>query len=261
MFTTSTGTSSKLAEFRQNKHLGNYIPASIFVKMKKLLLAFCFLLLSRLAFAGSDDSTSIFKPSLYINAGLSYNFYNQNVLNANTNPYLDIEYAVSPTLSPVFHYSRINGYTTNVFIPRIIRYSGSSQQIPVDTLLNINETEKLRMNCYTLKMKFALSKPGKNYAYIAPQMGFVFAHSSLRRDNNTFHEEYRSMETYFSYGCDFGTDHNISTDGKLRLCTSMGILIGNNENKDEYNYTSKLDTRLVIYNVSIGLKYLLYTSN
>lgn len=228
--------------------------------MKKLLLATHLLVSTCLAFANSDDSTSIFKPSLFVNAGLSYNFYNQNVLNANTNPYLDIEYAVSPTLSPVFHYSRINGYTTNTFIPRIIRYSGSSQQIPVDTLYNINETEKLRMNCYTLKMKFALSKPGKNYAYIAPQMGFVFAHSSLRRDNSTFHEEYRSMETYFSYGCDFGTDHSLSTDGKLRLCTGMGILIGNTEAKDEFNYTSKLDTRLVIYNVSIGLKYLLYTA-
>ena len=229
--------------------------------MKKLLLAFCFLSLSGSTFASGSDSTSVFKPNLFINAGLSYNFYNQNVLNANTNHYVDIEYAVSPTLSPVFHYSRINGYTTNTFFPRIVRYSGSSQQIPVDTLFNINETEKLRMNCYTLKMKFALTKPEKNYVYISPQMGFVFAHSSLTRKGDDMYSEFKSMEAYFSYGCDFGTDHSLSSDGKLRLCTGMGILIGNNENKDEFNYTSKLDTRLVIYNVSIGLKYLLFTAN
>lgn len=229
--------------------------------MKKLLLAFCLLSLTRLSFASNDDSTSVFKPSLFINGGLSYNFYNQSVLDAKTNPYIDIEYAVSPTLSPVFHYSRINGYTTNAFFPRIVRYSLSSQQIPVDTLYNINETEKLRMNCYTLKMKFALSKPDKNYAYISPQMGFVFAHSSLTRKGDDMYSEFKSMETYFSYGCDFGTDHKLSSDGKLRLCTGIGILIGNNENKDDYIYTSKLDTRLIIYNVSIGLKYCLYSAN
>lgn len=228
--------------------------------MKKLLLAFCLLSISRLTFASNDDSTSAFTPSLWINAGLSYNFFNQSALDANTNPYIDIEYAVSPTLSPVFHYSRINGYTINTFFPRIVRYSGTSQQIPVDTLHNINQTEKLRMNCYTLKMKFALTKPGKNYAYISPQMGFVFAHSSRTQKATDMYSEFKLMETYFSYGCDFGTDHSISSDGKLRLCTGVGILIGNSEAKDEFNYTSKLDTRLVIYNVSIGMKYLLYSA-
>ncbi|MFM6982722.1 MAG: hypothetical protein ACKOXF_01220 [Chitinophagaceae bacterium] len=228
--------------------------------MKKLILALSLCLIASSAYCSSDDS-SVFKPGIFVQAGLSYNFYNQNVLNANTNPYLDVEYAVSPTLSPVFHYSRINGFTTHAYIPRMILYTGPSQQIPVDTIYNINETEKLRINCFTLKLKFALTKPGKNYAYLSPQLGFSFVNSSLTQQGDNMTIAYKSLETYYSYGCDFGTDHNISTDGKLRLCTGLGILVGNNDSKDEYNYTSKIDKRLVIYNVSIGLKYLLYTAN
>ena len=229
--------------------------------MKKLLLAYFLFLITASAFGKGNDSSTVFKPEIFVQAGLSYNFYNQNVLNANTNPYLDIEYAVSPTLSPVFHYSRINGFTTHKYIPRIVRYTGPSQQFPVDTIYNINETEKLRINCYTLKMKFALTKPGKNYAYLSPQLGFSFVNSSLTQKGDNMSLSYKSLETYYSYGFDFGTDHNISSDGKLRLCTGVGILIGNNESKDDYNYTSKIDSRLVIYNVSVGLKYLLYSAN
>jgi len=228
--------------------------------MKKLLLVIGLGLMAFSAFGSSDDS-SVFKPGIFVQAGLSYNFYNQNVLNANSNPYLDVEYRVSPTLSPVFHYSRINGFTTHAYIPRIIRYTGPSQQFPVDTIYNINETEKLRINCFSLKLKFALTKPGKNYAYLAPQLGFSFVNSSLTQQGDNMSLNYQSLETYNSYGCDFGTDHNISTDGKLRLCTGLGILVGNNDSKDEYNYTSKIDTHLVIYNVSVGLKYLLYSVN
>lgn len=205
--------------------------------------------------------SSNFSPALFIHGGITNSSFNQKALNNKSYPYLDLEYQVSPSLSAVLHTSRINAYTNNMLIPYMIYYASKPGTTIPDTLYNIEEKERLIINCYTLKFKFKLSHNNNHFAYLSPQMGFMFANSTKNRRSVTINQTYKSMETFYTYGFDFGTEHKISSDGKLRLCTGIGLLIGNMETKDEYNYTSILKTRLVTYNLFAGLKYMLFANS
>jgi hypothetical protein len=230
--------------------------------MKKLSLLIYISLTVLKAIAVTSDSTSIFKPSLFVNAGLSLTTFNQSVLETRANPFIDVEFQVSPALSPVFHYNRINGYNIKAYYPRIIRQSMSPSSVnQADTIYNVSETERLNMNVYSLKFKFKLLGTQKSYAYISPQMGFTFAKNKRERQGSNYYDLTKSTEMFYSYGADLGLDQQLSTDGKLRLTLGATILMGNTEEKDFYNYSSRLSSRLVTYQLSAGLKFFIYQAN
>lgn len=205
--------------------------------------------------------TTNFSPALFLHAGLSYSNFNQNILENKTYPYLDLEYEVSNSLSAVLHASRFRAFNKNILIPRMVVHSSKPGTSIPDTLYNVEEKEKLIISCYTLKFKFKLTKNKNHFAYIAPQMGFMFANSTLSKKNLQINQTYTAMETFYTYGFDFGTEHIISSDRKFRFCTGLGILIGNMETKEAYNYTSQLTTRLTAFNLFAGLKYMVFTTS
>lgn len=226
--------------------------------MKKLILLLTlFYGLPKLALA---DSTN-FSPALFVHAGLAHSSFNQNVLENKSYPYIDLEYQVSPSLSAVLHASRFRAFNKTILIPRMVVHPSKPGTISPDTLYNVEEKEKLIISCYTLKFKFKITNNKNHFAYIAPQMGFMFANSTLSKKNLQINQTFTAMESFYTYGFDLGTEHVISSDRKFRFCTGLGILIGNMDAKEAYNYTSQLDTRMVAYNVFAGLKYMLFTTS